>query len=143
MRIAIALVLVACGGDETDTAFAPTPGTTAPGTTTTIGNPTHDADIQPIWEEACGTSCHIDDNDGDLQLGTDAYDAIVNVPSVDVPTMNLITPGNLDESYLWHKLEGTHLSVGGEGLAMPRGSVNFGKKKHERIEKWILDGAPR
>ncbi len=34
-----------------------------------------------------------------------AYGYIVGVPSVENPSMNFITPGNLDDSYLWQKVQ--------------------------------------
>ena len=143
MRFGWVLFLVACGGGATDsgTAAGVAPGTTSGTTTTTT--PSHDADIQAIWEESCGTTCHIDDDDGDLQIGTDGYDQLVGVPSVDIPGMDLVSPGSLDDSYLWHKIEGTHLTVGGAGSAMPRGSSELKKRDRKAIKAWIEGGAPR
>jgi len=70
-----------------------------------------------------------------------------------VPELNLIEPGDPEASYLWHKLCGTHLDVGGEGEAMPRafsfsegsGTVwNYplDRADLELIELWIEEGAP-
>lgn len=139
----IVLFLVACGADQgvTDSASTvptgePTP-TTASGTTSS-GPLSHDVDILPIWQETCGTSCHILDDDGGLTL---TYDNLVSVPSEDVPTMNRVEPGSPDDSYLWHKLEGTHLDVGGAGSTMPRGLVELKPKQRQKIERWITEGA--
>ena len=139
------LTLAGCGSDgggDTVPTAAGAPATSSTSTTPTTP-PTHDVDIQPIWEKSCGATCHINDDDGGLQLGNDAYDQIVGVASDDVPTMNLIEPGSLDDSYLWRKLDGTHIAVGGEGFTMPRGSFTLKKRDKNRIEAWILDGAPR
>ena len=70
----------------------------------------------------------------------EAYDNLVGMPSSELPSMKLVTPGNLDKSYLWHKLEGTQLDVGGTGVQMP---VNRPLDKSERdvIARWITDGA--
>lgn len=149
MRLVPVLFLVlACSGgepeDSTSTLLVGAPSGTPGGatTSTTVTAPTHDADIQPIWDESCGNTCHINDDDGNLSL-SDAYDKIVGVPSDDLPSMNLVEPGDPDASYLWRKIDNTHLEVGGDGAEMPRGFLTIGKKKRERVEQWILDGAPR
>jgi hypothetical protein len=52
-----------------------------------------------------------------------------------------VQPGSLEESYLWHKLKGTHLDVGGEGEQMPLiGEIDAAEL--ELFETWILGGAP-
>jgi hypothetical protein len=99
----------------------------------------HAQDIQPIWDKTCG-GCHLDGSDsGDLNLD-DGFASLVDIPSVDVPTMPLVSPGEPDDSYLWHKLEGTHRDVGGGGIAMPKNdTLNNGQR--DRIFAWIEDGA--
>jgi len=110
--------------------------------TEAIEDPTHDADIQSIWLLNCG-GCHLAQNHkGRLNL-VDAYDKIVNVASDDVPTMPLITPGDLSSSYLWRKLEGSHLIAGGDGEQMPGAFREFTDPERDTIEHWILDSAPR
>jgi hypothetical protein len=42
-----------------------------------------------------------------------AYAALVNVPATQLGSMNRVTPEDLEESYLWHKINATHLGVGG------------------------------
>ena len=54
--------------------------------------------------------------------------------------MDYIEPGDLDNSYLWRKLTGTHIAAGGSGSAMPAsGSLTSAQKS--TIETWILEGA--
>ena len=72
--------------------------------------------------------------------------SLVDVPSGQATNMNLVEPGSAENSYLWHKLNGTHESVGGFGCAMPRtlGCDEAGKISAEdlaTIESWINDGA--
>ena len=63
--------------------------------------------------------------------------------------MALIEPGDLANSYLWHKLLGTQLSVGGAGNQMPAisggppggGGGSLGATELGLIEAWILGGA--
>ena len=54
--------------------------------------------------------------------------------------MDLIEPLDPPRSYLWHKINGTHLDVGGEGDLMPPGI--FDGDTLALIEDWILAGAP-
>ncbi len=94
----------------------------------------------PIISPSCG--CHVDGSGG-MKLGgdaTSAYAAIVGVPSGDVPDMNRVEPGDSANSYLFHKVEGTHLDVGGEGNKMPLGG-QLDAGKIDTIKQWIDGGA--
>jgi hypothetical protein len=106
----------------------------------------HAEDMQPIWSQSCVIYCHsagMEPPAAELDLTTDsAYDDIVNQPSVQLPTMMLVAPGDPDQSYLWHKLLGTHLDVGGEGDPMPANLQMLDQDRLDRIEAWILAGAP-
>lgn len=96
---------------------------------------THDVDIQPVWSANCANaSCH--------PSMADAYDVLVNVPSNQLPSMHFIQPGSPDMSYLWRKLEGTHVAAGGMGEAMPPGGP-LKASTLEMIRVWIVEGAPR
>ena len=98
-------------------------------------------DIQAVAEASCGPNCHTGgSSSGELALD-DWHAATVGVPSGDVPDMNLVEPGDLDNSYLWHKIEGTHLDVGGAGSPMPLGPA-LSDEDHAAIQAWIEDGAP-
>ena len=51
---------------------------------------------------------------------------------------------NLEESYLWHKMNDTHLNVGGSGQGMPYGFFGYERVLEEEmiiLEAWILEGA--
>ena len=105
----------------------------------------HDEDILPYWRYSCVLYCHDGRPDtpaGFLDLGPDAaYDSLVGAPSIQAD-MPLVTPGSLKDSYLWHKLEGTHLGVGGSGEPMPLLSGPLPPEALERIATWISIGAP-
>ena len=119
----ILLLLTACG--DKDTAL----------------DPTHDADIQPIRNASCGVGCHTEGSaSGDLSLD-DGYATTVGVEST-VAGLNLVEPGDLDNSYLWLKIEGSHEGVGGEGSSMPLGE-SLSDPDEALIRAWILDGAPQ
>ncbi|MFK7927156.1 MAG: MopE-related protein [Myxococcota bacterium] len=96
---------------------------------------THDSDIQSIWNSKC-TGCH--GSSGGLSL-TSAHSKIVGSSST-LSGMDQIEPGDLDNSYLWLKLEGTHSAAGGSGAKMPR-SGSMTTAELDKIETWILEGA--
>lgn len=97
---------------------------------------THDSDIQSIWNARC-TGCH--GSSGGLSLSSSAHGKIVNVGSKS--SLDYVTPGDPEASYLFRKLENTHLSVsGGSGSAMPLRS-SIPSSEVDKIETWILEGA--
>jgi hypothetical protein len=55
--------------------------------------------------------------------------------------MMLIEPGDHLESYLWHKVAGTHSVAGGLGQQMPPGEVWSGEDV-DLLARWIDLGAP-
>lgn len=99
--------------------------------------PSFDADVAPILAARC--SCH-DGGAGGLTLGDDAYDALVGAPArgIDMP---YVEPGDVEGSYLVHKLRGTQADVGGGGELMPIGGA-LSEAQIETIEQWIDAGAP-
>lgn len=104
----------------------------------------HAEDIQPIWTQNCILYCHASGNEPaaeGLDLFDGAYDNIVAVPSTQSELL-LITPTDPEASYLWHKLQDTHLDVGGEGDMMPMTGVPLADDELDRIEEWITIGAP-
>jgi hypothetical protein len=70
-----------------------------------------------------------------------AYANIVDVPSAEVPGMRRVRPSLPDSSYLVHKVQGTHSSVGGVGDRMPLGGAPLTATEIGRIRSWILLGA--
>lgn len=119
------MMMVACGDKDTDSA----------------GAPTHDVDIQPIWEASCGVGCHTGGSDSGSLALDDGYASTVGVAS-SVDGYNQIEPGSLADSYLWLKLEGTHEEVGGNGSAMPLGN-SLSDEEMDLISAWIEAGAPQ
>ncbi len=126
------------------TTVQPTTGGTTTDETTTGGMAVDYAmDIQPIWDMKCVSGCHLPGGigaaTGPLLGATDSYASIVNKQSSTV-TMPLVTPGDPEMSYLWHKLNGTYGDVGGTGAKMPIGP-SLDEPTLALIEQWILDGA--
>lgn len=100
--------------------------------------------IVPRMEECTG--CHPNeppaaglDLHGNPQF---IYENLVEVPSTELPGMHRITRGAPSESYLWRKINGTHLEIGGSGEMMPLGAPALDEETLNIIERWILDGAP-
>lgn len=102
--------------------------------------PSFAVDIWPIFDEECG--CHMSKKgEGKLSLKENvAYEQMINQPSSQLPTMMRITPGSAADSYVWHKLDDTHKSVGGKGKVMPPGG-KLDMAQLDLIKQWIDTGA--
>jgi hypothetical protein len=117
------------------TASAAGSSSTAPSDATSF-----ETSVQPFINMAC--NCHQSDPlmaPFSLKKG-EAYRAIVNVPSGQVPGMMFVKPGSTQESYLWHKVNGTFLDVGGSGMIMPF-TIPLTEAEKKIFESWILAGA--
>ncbi|WAS89901.1 hypothetical protein [Nannocystis punicea] len=133
--------------DATGTTDAPTtlPMTVpATATGTTGAGLSHAVDIQPIWDANCVTSCHTPGGTSAawFVISEDALGALVDQPALELPSMMLVAPGDPEGSYLWHKINNSHIDVGGNGTAMPPppGSLSVGDI--DTIGQWILAGCP-
>ena len=72
----------------------------------------------------------------DLSSGT-AYSDLVNVPSGQMPTLNLVTQGNPNQSYLVQKIEGT-AEIGDQ---MPLNGQPLNSSLRTLVRSWIGEGA--
>lgn len=99
-------------------------------------------DIVPVLRTECAV-CHLTGNEaGNIALAPKvAYANLVGVPSKE-STMLRVKAGSPDESYLVHKLDGTHLNVGGKGSQMPFGAEPLDPAIRAKIRAWIKAGAP-
>jgi hypothetical protein len=107
------------------------------------GAPTLSADVQPIFSSNCALSnCHAGSNpvQGMNLSSGQAYANIVNVQSNESPLLRVM-PGEPDESYLVHKIQGTQGTVGGSGAQMPFGTQPLSQDQIDLIREWITDGA--
>lgn len=100
-------------------------------------------DIKPgIIDMRC-SGCH---TNGGMSGGVhyDHYTDMVGHASVDVPSIDLVRPWLPEESYVWHKVNGTQTSVpGGGGARMPfNGPPYLSAGDLAKIETWIREGAP-
>lgn len=105
------------------------------------------ADIQPIFTNNCAFSgCHGTNNPqpiGGPQIlaAGQAYANIVNVAAFELGSMDRIEPGQPDNSYLIHKIQGTQVSVGGSGSRMPLSGTPLSAEVIELIRRWVAEGA--
>ncbi len=67
-----------------------------------------------------------------------SYAMLVNVASVEVPALLRVNPGNPDDSYLVHKIEGT----AAVGARMPLGGPPLPQDRIDLVRQWIAAGAP-
>jgi len=97
-------------------------------------------DVQSIFTSRCAV-CHDESRAPDLRKGN-ARSSIVGVASGQLPTVKLITPGFPGKSYLWHKVNGSQLSIGGSGQQMPITGGHLSASELKVIKSWIEAGAP-
>ena len=91
-----------------------------------------------IFNASC-TSCHSGSSPSqglNLSEGA-AYGNTVNVPSTQVSSLDLVEPGDADNSYLIQKLEGTAQS----GVRMPNGGPYLSTTLRQLVRDWIEAGA--
>lgn len=140
-----------------------TDGTDTDGTDTDAGStgdeldcsspPSHDSDIQPIWDANCVDGCHAPGGvwqSTDLSPGA-AYDALVDedgIQTMALTDISLVIPEDTDNSYLLDKLLGTQEEVAGAaaGTRMPQGDMGaeippLSDAEIELVELWIACGA--
>lgn len=136
------LAAAACGDKDADSG-APAAYDTGP-----PAQIDYTADIEPILTGECA-SCH--DADGSFEpaakLGLNleagaAYDSLVGADSAQLPGVARVAPGDTDASYLWHKLNDTHTTVGGSGDKMPPAYLLV-QEDRDAIGSWIQAGAQR
>jgi hypothetical protein len=153
-----AALLAACSTPgPTCTAYTVPPGTDLTTPTVTFVN-----DVVPIFNRSCGLSlsCHGDpgQNQGaHLFLGSNkdagannpaqVHANIVNVVSVDLPTMNIVTPGDPTNSFMMHKLDADQCKFDSQcthgtcQLSMPQSNPTLDVATRDTIRRWIAQGA--
>lgn len=97
-----------------------------------------------IFTSSCALSgCH---HGSSALLGLDlssgqSYANLVNVRSREAPDFLLVQPGQPENSYLIHKLEGNEEMAPGT-LQMPVGREPLSEEKIAAVRDWIAAGAP-
>jgi hypothetical protein len=102
------------------------------------------ADFQSIQENVftpiCSL-CHIGAGAPEgLQLdAAHSYNLLVGVPSNEQPNLLRVKPGDPNDSYMVHKIEGLTGITGGQ---MPLGETPLPQATIDAIRQWITNGAP-
>ncbi len=148
------LALTGCGagsGEGLDENGRPVTETPEPDTENPDNEPVDGvtlADIQAeIFDSPCAI-CHAGSSAPQgLRLDTEdnSYNQLVGadgngVPANEVPELLRVDPGNPDDSYLVHKVEGEPDIVGGQ---MPLNMAPLSQDQITMIRDWITNGAPR
>jgi hypothetical protein len=101
------------------------------------------ADFQSIQDHVftpiC-SKCHIGASAPEgLQLDAEhSYNLLVGVPSEEQPSVLRVKPGDPDNSYMVHKIEGL---AGIDGGQMPLGETPLPQSTIDAMRQWITDGA--
>lgn len=99
------------------------------------------AEIEAMLEANCVTGCHEPGGeDSSLDLSDGAYYAIYQVAS-DQSDLYLVDPGDHEQSYLWHKVNGSQGGAGGGGARMPKGAAPLTAEQIDALADWIDGGA--
>lgn len=99
--------------------------------------------ILPVLEARCA-SCHMTgDEPGNMALVADAaYPSLLQM-SEQIEGMQIVEPGNPDQSYLMLKLKGKHLDAGGMGARMPLAAPPLTPEQIKQLRDWIEQGAAK
>jgi hypothetical protein len=98
------------------------------------------ADLLPTLQFRCG-GCHYEPiGEPKGQFEFDGPEDLVGVPSHQLPEMPYVAAGDPDGSYLWHKVNGTQDTVGGDGANMPA-TVSLTPGELVKLNDWIAGGA--
>lgn len=126
-----AVVSAACGGSSSPT--SPTPSTpSAPAL-----SPTFSSINSQIFASRC-YQCHgTNRREQNLDLQNNGYANLVNRASTQT-SLQLVVPGNPDQSYLLHKVDGR---AGISGQRMPLGQAVLSAEQIAAIRTWIQNGA--
>jgi hypothetical protein len=107
---------------------------------------TYEKDIEPIWINRC-QPCHV--GEGDVEPSEprleNGREVLVDRPSGQVTSLDLIEPGMPEASYLWLKLNNQHTGLSTTN-AMPPPTLGttfepIPASERERIRAWIAAGA--
>lgn len=94
-----------------------------------------------IFTPTCGAlGCHdpLGRQQGLILTAGRAYADIVNVPSTEIASLKLVTPGDPNNSYLFRKITGAGIT----GDRMPQGGPFLNDAQIKLVNDWIRRGAP-
>jgi hypothetical protein len=169
--VLLALPLIACTTSEPDIPPGPMCGEAgaADPLTASLTTPivSLGKDVGPILQMSCsiaGSTCHGDPSvtqmgrpyfglpDGGIDAKT-IHDAVVNVASAEDPKLVMVSPGSLDKSFLWQKVDNQQCNFAADcnatnniqyincGLSMPYSNNALEIEQLNTIARWIVQGA--
>ena len=115
-----------------------------------------ETDVAPIFAKACAfSSCHGSHGVGNHGLflaanGSDGMSAVkmsLAGTSQELPSMKFVAPGDPQNSFVLHKLDGSLCGldaqcVGGScGVSMPQGNDLLPQASRDTVRRWIAQGA--
>lgn len=120
---------------------------------TAASGPSFATDVQPILDGACVTGCHAPGGTGapwgDFTAGS-AYTKWLGpdemgAASLESQALKLVDPGDREASYVWHKVNNTHLGPPANGsldpMPPPSSGMMLADADRETIGLWIDGGA--
>jgi len=93
--------------------------------------------VLELFSERCG-ACH---GSWPPDLGENPCETVINQPSSQVSSMYYVTPFDIENSYLWHKTNGTAGEFGDYPSQMPASSDALSVEEVDLIQRWIETGA--
>src|SRR5262245_11110237 len=145
-RMLFPFVAVAgCAGDGAGTPGS-NPGDGGPGSPPGgTGSLDFETQVQPIFTQNCACHQSFSAPQGEILLPGSTYDATVNVPSTENPSILRIKPGDPDNSYLVIKIDDgvPEVSTRRVGERMPRGLPPLKATEIQTIRQWVKEGALR
>jgi uncharacterized protein (TIGR03118 family) len=94
--------------------------------------------FSPICSQACHTGVGTTLPGVQNLTAGNSYATLVNVASLEVPTLKRVLPGDAANSYIIQKLEGAPGIIGGR---MPLGGPYLDQATIDQVKVWISDGA--
>ena len=131
------LLLSACQGTPSEPLAEETTMDTASSTV----YPTLAGEVGQLMASRCEGCHNATLAEGGLDLQTDLLAATLRVGSTQALEMELISGRDHLQSYLWHKINGTHGIAGGSGSNMPLGG-QLSAEEIEMLAYWIDIGCP-
>jgi len=105
--------------------------------------PFTEAEVQQVFTNSCasqGAGCHVNFGAAPAQ-GMSLEDFASNGMVIGIQSnesnLDRIEPGSRQDSYLWNKINGSQVSVGGSGQQMPLGRTPLDAETIERIGLYI------
>ena len=89
------------------------------------------------------TDCHFPGGPGPMPLDSEdaTFQSLVNITSIFVPPLLRVAPGDPENSYIIHKIEGRPTILFDRMPPPPQAMLD--SEQIEAIRQWILDGAQR